>query len=185
MNVRRKYIRSLVEHLLADSGQQYPPVDVNVLARKLHANVIEAHHNDDALSGFLLKQPGSSPAIIGINKSHSVTRRRFTIAHELGHLLLHSFDQVHVDRSGFSRLRLRDSRSSEGVDSEEVEANFFAVELLMPRGMLERDLEAYPDIDLHNEHSFEELLSTLAKKYRVSPQALNIRLVQLGFIGVD
>lgn len=189
MNVRRKYIRGVVERLLATVECSTPPVDVYAIAQALNATVREVPHEDDELSGFLLKVPASKTVLIGINKGHSPTRRRFTLAHELGHLILHSFDKVHVDKtgygSGYGRLKLRDGLSGAGVDPEEIEANFFAAELLMPHWMLERDLSAFPSLDFTNERAFSTVLQDLAKRYKVSPQALNIRLVQLGFLHIS
>lgn len=189
MNIRRKYIRNLVESLLLETGQGSAPVDVRVIADRLNVIIREAPHDDDELSGFLLRDPSLSHSIIGVNKTHNPNRKRFTIAHELGHLMLHVFEQVHVDKVGYStgygRVRLRNTRSSEGVDAEEIEANFFAAELLMPKSMLEEDLRQYPELDVLDERAFSEVQRTLSKKYMVSSQALSIRLVQLGFLHVD
>ena len=112
--------------------------------------------------------------MIGINRNQAAVRRRFTIAHELGHLLLHERFQVHVDR-GF-RVRLRDGLSSEGTDRDEMEANRFAAELLMPIGFLRDDLRTQ-EFDLANDSE----LRALAKRYGVSMQALAIRLNGLGY----
>jgi Zn-dependent peptidase ImmA (M78 family) len=77
---------------------------------------------------------------------------------------------VHIDRtfrdSSF-RINRRDEKSGMAVDKEEIEANFFAAELLMPLRMIERDLEAF-DVDVEDEAE----LSELAKRYQVSLQAL-------------
>jgi hypothetical protein len=37
--------------------------------------------------------------VIGINKGHAPVRRRFTLAHELGHVLLTAHDDLHIDHS--------------------------------------------------------------------------------------
>lgn len=59
---------------------------------------------------------------------------------------------------------------------EEIEANGFAAELLMPAFMLEHDVEeADPFIE------DDELTSWLADRYEVSLQAMAIRLGNLGF----
>ncbi len=57
---------------------------------------------------------------------------------------------------------------------EEIEANFFAASILMPRTFLARDTaERY--IDLENADAVKEL----ARLYNVSTQAMNIRLFNL------
>ena len=112
--------------------------------------------------------------MIGINQDQATVRKRFTIAHELGHLLLHEHSLVHVD-SGF-RVRLRSGQSSEGTDRDEMEANRFAAELLMPIEFLQADLEKQ-EFDLADDSQ----LRALANRYGVSTQALAIRLNGLGY----
>jgi Zn-dependent peptidase ImmA (M78 family) len=81
---------------------------------------------------------------------------------------------IHVDRR--FPVRRRDVRSSQAVDLEEMEANSFAAELLMPAAMLERDLEG-KDPDYED----DELTRWLANRYKVSLQAMAIRQVTLQF----
>jgi Zn-dependent peptidase ImmA (M78 family) len=104
-------------------------------------------------------------------------RQNFTTAHELGHMLLHDQEQLHVDR-GFRVVRLRDGNSSEGTDQAEREANLFAATLLMPEEFLDRDLAGTEFFDLLDDQN----LVDLAREYGVSPQALINRLKNLGCI---
>ena len=112
--------------------------------------------------------------MIGVNRDQAAVRQRFTIAHELGHLLLHERSQVHVDRE--FRVRLRSGVSREGTDRDEMEANRFAAELLMPIGFLRADLEEW-ELDLADDRQ----LRALARRYGVSTQSLAIRLNNLGY----
>ena len=112
--------------------------------------------------------------VIGINRDQAAVRQRFTVAHELGHLLLHEHSRVYVDR-GF-RVRLRSGLSSDETDRDEMEANRFAAELLMPIEFLQADLEEQ-EFDLAADDQFR----ALAKRYGVSTQALAIRLNGLGY----
>jgi Zn-dependent peptidase ImmA (M78 family) len=61
-------------------------------------------------------------------------RQRFTIGHELGHLTLHHGHDLILER--LVRLNFRDATSSTANDEEEIEANHFAAELLMPHDFL-------------------------------------------------
>ena len=131
---------------------------------------------DTDMSGFLFRNKETGRAVIGVNTSHSAQRQRFTIAHELGHLLLHEGDAVHVDRR--FRLKLRNQKSSEGTDQEEKEANLFAAELLMPERFLDEELRDVPGIDLLD----EDVLRELANRYGVSQQARMFRLNYLGYV---
>ena len=126
-----------------------------------------------------MRDKRSTGAVIGANKSHHPYRQRFTIAHELGHFLLHEGQDVHLDESrGAFRVNLRSPESARGEDNDEKEANLFAAELLMPAIFLEQDLQG-EDLDLLGDSEF---LEKLAKKYKVSIQALTFRLAYLGYI---
>ena len=113
--------------------------------------------------------------IIGVNALHHPNRQRFTMAHEIGHLLLHRTEitkEIHVDKE-FPML-MRDSVSSAGVNEMEIEANLFASELLMPVEFLAKSLDAEPfDID------DEGAVRALAKEYKVSASAMRFRLGNL------
>lgn len=172
MGIRWRKIRALAERLLAEHEIFSPPVPVEQIAKANHAR-LHLQALDGDISGFALRGEGQS--VIGVNTRHAPVRQRFTIAHELGHLLLHD-PGVRVDRS--FRVRLRSPVSSEGTDAEEVEANRFAAEILMPVEFLKRDLEALDSIDLLD----DEIIADLAKKYDVSRQAFLIRLNVLGYV---
>jgi Zn-dependent peptidase ImmA (M78 family) len=150
------------------------PVPVEKLARLLNAEIhLEPFAGE--LSGMVHKNADGS-AVIGVNSLDAPTRRRFTIAHEIGHLLLHGDEHLHIDEKFPIRLQ-RDAKSSLGTDRIEVEANQFAAELLMPRELLAKDIAAMPEnIDA------EQAIELLARKYEVSPQAISLRLTVLGFI---
>jgi len=177
---RRNYIRAKVESLLHESGVSEPEVPIEKIAKR-HGIDVRCHPIDEeGVSGFLARQPGRG-AIIGVNSHHSAKRRRFTIAHELGHYFLHGEQgqqEVHVDRTQQFTVKLRSALSSQGEDTEEVEANLFAAELLMPTRFIERDF-ARQSFDLSDD---DEAVATLANRYGVSTQAMSIRLAYLGLI---
>lgn len=125
---------------------------------------------DDDLSGMIYIKDGIP--IIGVNSLHHPHRQRFTIAHELGHLELHRemiTSKVHVDKD-FPVL-MRDPKSATGTEKVEIEANQFAAELLMPEALIKQALENEP-FDIDDDSPIEEL----AKKFRVSRQALEYRI---------
>ena len=113
--------------------------------------------------------------MIGVNASHHPNRQRFTIGHEIGHFVLHQYDQVHVDKFV---LKLRNDDSSTGEKAEEIEANGFAAELLIPWNFIEQDLFRFAVKSLLDDRG----MAQLAKLYQVSVQAMTNRLVTLGFI---
>lgn len=117
------------------------------------------------VSGLLART--LTTTIIGVNASHPKTRQRFTIAHEFGHYILHEGLVSHIDKE--YRVNYRSTESSEGTNIEEVEANFFAANVLMPREFLDRD-EADAALDS------DEKVRELAARYKVSGHAMSLRL---------
>lgn len=173
MAIRRRKIEALVEELLTEYDVDEAPVPVARIA-KAHGARIFYQSLDDDVSGFLYRDRAQN--VIGVNTHHAPVRQSFTTAHELGHLLLHEQEQLHVDHA--FRVRLRDDVSSQGTDDAEREANLFAASLLMPKRFLDRDLEGEEYVNLLD----DDFLSDLARKYGVSTQALVNRLKNLGYI---
>lgn len=172
MTVRVQDPRQQAVRLLKQMGISRAPVPVEKVARHLDAEV-RFSVLDDEISGMIYIK--NLKPIIGINLLHHPNRQRFSIAHELGHLVLHRHlveKAVHVDKS-FPVLR-RDMKSAAGVDAIEVQANRFASELLMPRHVLEAAL-AGKSFDVDD----EQLIASLALAFRVSKQAMGHRLSAL------
>jgi len=145
------------------------PTPVEKIAKAMGAQVRYSPFDDD-LSGMIYIKDGVP--IIGVNSLHHPLRQRFTIAHELGHLELHRemiTSKVHVDKD-FPVL-MRDPKSATGTEKVEIEANQFAAELLMPEALIKQALESEP-FDIDDDGPIEEL----AKKFRVSKQALEYRI---------
>jgi Zn-dependent peptidase ImmA (M78 family) len=161
--------------VLEEYGIKRAPVDVEGLAKQW-AHVVKQNLSE-GISGMLVPLPNPIDRLhwaIVVNKSHSVVRQRFTIAHELAHLLLHGYTAAHADR-GF-KVRLRDSHSAEGSVLEEIEANKFAAELLMPENLLRESLQHHTIDYAPDDPSSEQQLAGLAREFNVSKQALSIRL---------
>lgn len=168
------------QEVLGEEHVRSPRVPIERIARK-YARLIEAEMDQD-ISGMLV--PPENPIeghrwTIVVNKTHPRTRKRFTIAHELGHLLLHDFKAPHADR-GY-KIRFRNQRSSDGSVVEEIEANQFAAELLMPRAMVLERLSKmgleYAPVD--EDDASSSAISELADQFEVSKAALSIRLSNL------
>lgn len=168
-----RFIINKAKQLLKQFGEQSAPIDVENICKKLGILFIEKEL-DDNVSGFLLFK-GPQPYIV-INTNHKTTgRRRFTIAHELGHFLLHKNQHVHVLNDDLiSIIKFRDETSTLGVDVEEIEANRFAAELLMPEELI------INYIDENNLTLISEgVITRMADDFQVSIAALSIRLSKL------
>ncbi|MEX0832945.1 MAG: ImmA/IrrE family metallo-endopeptidase [Actinomycetota bacterium] len=163
--------------ILEDSGVKRPPVPVEVVARELGAELVFEPFEGGGISGMLFRDRDNSRNVIGVNSAHPQTRQRFTVAHELGHLLLgDGRKRTVLDRE--LRVDFRDQVSSTASSAEEIKANSFAAALLMPRTWVEEEFwrlaESGPD------RRGDELVLELAIKFKVSPQAMDIRLANLG-----
>ncbi len=172
-NMRRAQSRA--KSLLAKHGFTDLPVDVAGLAKLECVEVDQADFGDE-ISGVLMKD--GDRAIIGVNARHAPTRQRFTIAHELGHFMLHTSRDLFVDKDYI--VHFRDETSSTGVDPIEVEANQFAAEVIMPADKV-RELFNARRFDIDDEAA----LRRLAAKFTVSPTAMAVRLSSLGLVVVS
>jgi Zn-dependent peptidase ImmA (M78 family) len=156
------------------------PIPVEEIACR-HAFVVRQALPTD-VSGMLvpLNQAGADRQwVIVVNEADPPARQRFTVAHELGHLLLHKYAAPHAD--GRIQIKFRDERSTTGSVKEEIEANQFAAELLMPERLL-RMFAARLKFDVADPASDDDALQALrniAKRLGVSVQALSYRLANL------
>ena len=136
-------------------------LDVVKLVKYIPGVKLEYYEFDSTLSGSLSKQ--GDEWVIRVNKLHSETRQRFTIAHELGHFINHKDDEREFVDTTFFR----------GMTSDNLEytANRFASELLMPEEQV-RKL-----IDIDNVRNVAEL----ASKFGVSSAAMLYRVKELNY----
>lgn len=160
--------------LLRQAHVRNAPVPVERLAARLDAEIVfHRFAPEEEISGVVYRNEDGS-SIIGVNSSHRVVRQRFTIAHEIGHLLLHADETLHVDKN--FPIGLRNGVSSKSVDENEIEANQFAAALLMPANFIAKDIEPLIGTDV------VFAIRKLAKKYKVSEEAMSIRLSVLRYI---
>jgi len=162
-------VDNAARELLSEFKVISPPVDVHGLAERLGVQVIASKLPAD-VSGMLIRE--DDQRTVGLNRTQTPSRQRFTLAHELGHLRLHRGRALIVDSS--IRVNLRDAVSSAATDREEMEANRFAAALLMPEAMV---LDAVRDAGLS---SVDALQKRLARLFNVSAEAMGYRLVNLG-----
>lgn len=96
------------------------------IAAQLGAEVIFAPLEQDE-AGFIVKKKGESLASIVINSNDIVERQRFTLAHEMGHLVA---CKVVAGATRYSCMDYHSRRN--GYNLHEFFADEFAGELLMP-----------------------------------------------------
>lgn len=153
-------------------GLEQLPINVIQIANALGADCSEAELPDET-SGVLEKQQSGRHTIL-VNKLHCKERQTFSIAHEIGHLLLSERTGLYIDK----RIFFRNGRSHEAIDPEEITANTFAAELLMPSPLIKRELNSY----IKNGYldTSKDVVSELAKTFAVSTTAMSIKLQNLG-----
>ena len=138
-----------------------PPVNVEFFARKWGINSVERQPISSA--GMLLPSKGGYKIVL--NERHGKERQRFSLAHELGHLLL----QKCGISGSITDAKYRDS--DEGNLAEEQLCDQIAAEILMPRMAFYEDgwMEGWS----------LKSLRTLASKYDTSLPATAVRMVDL------
>lgn len=171
--MRKQTVESRAAALLKEHSIAAPPVPVEQLARSLGARLSFEPFDDD-MSGMLYRD--GDRAIIGINSAHAQTQQRFSIAHEIGHLLLHEGRPMFVDKS--VRVNWRNADAALGEISEEVDANTFAASLLMPTALVKAAITRI--VRQNDRIDTETLIRELADRFRVSQQAMEYRLVNVG-----
>ena len=165
-----EYIEELTDAILRKNDSFIAGFDVNKLAKKLNVKIVKKILNPDVSGLFVMSK---DIPIITYNNTESRERQRFTVAHELGHFILHSKEvPIFIDK--MPKVMFRNSASSSGKLHHEREANAFAASLLMPRELVKDEIDRV-SINLSNP------IKTLAKTFKVSEQAMSFRLANLGY----
>lgn len=132
------FIRKLARNLVKKCKIISPPIKISdifkVVDKKIEVKGIDLGTDD----GFSV---GGS--IINYNSTSSVLRQRFTVAHELGHILL-------GHNSSFRNININ------STETNEKSANIFAAELLVPLPIVKK------------ENLILESLTSISSKYQVS-----------------
>ena len=123
-------VQRAVDALLVEHAITSPPVDPVAIARDRGISVVFVGFSESgtAISGFYDCEENA----IFVNRDEYPLRQTFTVAHELGHKILHE-DWA---KSSEYKVLLRDT-SQQYQDFREKEANSFAASLLMPRKMVD------------------------------------------------
>ncbi len=141
--------------------QTHAPVWVVPIANQMGIQVRKAKRWPDSVSGLIRKEAPTDSRFthtIWTNSGHALTRRRFTIAHEIAHFVLHR----HLIGDGIQDDALYRSELSNTL---EWQANHFAAEILMPWHLIDRAM---------NEGVTS--IAGLAEKFKVSESAMHVRL---------
>lgn len=167
-----KRAEARAHRVIRERGIRSAPIPVIDIAKAEGLDVIGYDLGED-VSGTLVIENGKG--FIGYNPSHSKKRQRFTIAHELGHYLLHyTENHLFVDKDFLVKYRRQTSYTNKELFQEQ-EANAFSAALLMPKDFILKELKSKSTIELGE----IELIETLAKVFDVSVPAMTFRLNNL------
>ncbi|WP_018620103.1 ImmA/IrrE family metallo-endopeptidase [Spirosoma luteum] len=147
---------------ILDRHKLTPPFKVRHLL-ELHATVLTEAIPIDGVDGIAIniKVLGKTPTVI-VNQNSSETRQTFTMAHELGHLVIPWHIGIRIDEDKY------EFESGESYSLFEMEANRFAAELLMPSSII-RQIAAN-NTDMAKAHK------ETCRRLRVSPQAAALQV---------
>lgn len=152
---RLRFYDMNADHVLNHFQIRKPPIPVRDIVLKCGIKIVSLDESEK-VSGLANVADDNSTAEIGIKTGDSQARQRFTLAHELGHVLLHR-----------EQLSFRDEQFSRHSHAE-IEANNFAAELLMPSWLI------WPLVDA------DKTPEAISAIFQVSRVAAEYRLLRLG-----
>lgn len=116
----------IINSLISSPTPLSLPIDLNLLIKNIESLydlkiIVQEKPLDSSLSGTMVRN-GNTVGIL-INKNHNTNRKRFTMAHELGHVCLrHKLNLAYYEEKVVTNKK----------SPYEIEANSFASEILMP-----------------------------------------------------
>lgn len=171
-----------IAELLAKYKAQSPeqPVDIESLIVNVGLGLEPAANLPPNISGHISCENGRY--VVRANGTEHEYRRRFTMAHELGHFVLHRSILDEAGGVNDSRMYRTDINApvynSHIHQIHEQQANSFAANLLMPT---EAVRERYLAESEASNHPGGVPLKAMYQTFRVSPSAMRWRLKNLGF----
>lgn len=154
----------LVMEILKQEPSLSAPVPIEDLCFQLDIGKI-SDEDVDSFVGSLITDQARSNGIVVVKSGISNERRRFTIAHELGHFLIPAHIPDLADRFICQPSDLRTRSPKDPRAKREAEANRFASLILMPPPLLRKAFNKQSDARLEN-------LFELARQFEVSKEAM-------------
>lgn len=171
-------VKSRAEQFCKENNINTCPVEIVKVCKENGLEVFEEYLGPD-VSGMIVVDDKewegyNTNQFISVNLAESAVRRRFSIAHELAHFVLH--------RNGSKLYAHRDFLGKGTIKSRiEQEANYFAANILMPEELVKEKVEEIKDNVWGVLPSFV-LIREIADNFVVSESAAEVRLKQLGIL---
>ncbi len=125
----------------------------------------------DGLEGALIAPESKSEGAILVHSERQESRKRFTIAHEIGHYVnpTHRSSSPDGFRCSSTDMKISSFKPGDRHAKMEMEANQFAIKLLLPESRVRAFLRNRPGIDLEHilaiSDSFEVSREATARRY--------------------
>ena len=143
---------------------------------KVYYSDMSAFPDPEKVSGYTMFNKKGEPEII-VNANEPEGRRRFTMAHELGHIILHwGWPEKEVKDDFMTILYRQDSYYTDY--KSEKEANEFAAQLLAPLDVIEQVL--IEPISSYDSQSQDFLSYRIADAFNITKSFANVQLDKLG-----
>lgn len=172
-----RQVADLAYQMIIDNGITEAPIPIERIIRNNDVLMDETDLGDE-ISGLLIIT--NNTAVIAYSPNQVQQRKRFTLAHEFGHFILHKGvdeDSFFVDKDFIVKYR-GNKIYSERETRQEQEANAFAASILMPKQFVFDELSKPEFKDLTE----LALIDALAKKFDVSVPAMTYRLSNLNIL---
>ncbi|NJK70871.1 MAG: ImmA/IrrE family metallo-endopeptidase [Thermales bacterium] len=88
-------IKSYIDTTVNEKYYVHGKLDLNLLCKDLGIHVYEVEFLDEGISGAIQKSKSDNWEIF-VNRAHHINRKRFTVAHEIGHYI--SYYTTHIQK---------------------------------------------------------------------------------------
>jgi Zn-dependent peptidase ImmA (M78 family) len=131
LNIGKSSVEAFANQVAQKLGFR-PGDDIVKPVKKLGGKIVAGSTGDEDIQSGSMIARSLSDFIIYVSPFTSLERDRFTIAHELGHLLLHLPKVLKAKPDAVMRATRHVDNSDERQRRAEWEANWFAAAFLMP-----------------------------------------------------
>lgn len=159
------------------------PVKIIQLCKEMGFNIYQQDLPSE-ICGYIaidgeLKDKLGSDKIISVNENESNKRRRFTVAHELGHYLFNFDPATQLEFFNKFERNPNEDDTNEATSDEECIANRFAAELLMPKEIFTKKYTEYVQNAAKTLDNLYEIKQQLSDDFLVPPKAVQKRIDEL------
>lgn len=134
--VRPDMMNDAVYKIFDECSIDKVPINVSEIAEKLGFDIYYGKFNDESVSGSMwdvneeidLSATRKSKRFILVSDRDTAERQRFTIAHEIGHFVMHCTDE----RNFYERYHSNPDKTDPKLKKYEDDADFFAANLVLP-----------------------------------------------------